>query len=239
MVDEASAPVTRDGAPGTPAGSGFLELADWRRRFAAMFETWRQTSETDAEVATNRFRAEKDRLFRDHAQSPLRPDARAAFVRLPYWPYDPAYRMTARFEADPAAERLSTPDGEAPDETLLRLPTSGAEPMAFRRIGRAFLTGPLAGRSLGVYWIEGYGGGLFLPFRDATSGSETYGAGRYLLDSIKSADHGADAAAGTLTLDFNMAYHPSCVYDPRWACPLPPPENGIDLPVRVGERLAD
>jgi uncharacterized protein len=100
------------------------------------------------------------------------------------------------------------------------------------------LDGPLAGQKLAVFWIDAYGGGLFLPLRDATAGSETYGAGRYLLDSIKSADHGSDAEAGTLTLDFNMAYHPSCAYDPRWACPLAGPENRLEVPVRVGERLS-
>jgi uncharacterized protein (DUF1684 family) len=75
-----------------------------------------------------------------------------------------------------------------------------------------------------------------VPFRDGTSGKETYGAGRYLLDTIKSADFGSDAAAGTVVLDFNYAYHPSCAYDPRWVCPLAPPENRLTLPIRAGEQ---
>ncbi len=99
------------------------------------------------------------------------------------------------------------------------------------------LQGPLAGRALTVFWIDAYGGGLFLPFRDATSGNETYGAGRYLLDTIKGADHGGDMAAGRLVLDFNMAFHPSCAYDPKWVCPLPPLENRLDVAVLAGERL--
>ena len=86
--------------------------------------------------------------------------------------------------------------------------------------------------------MEGYAGGLFLPFRDATSGGETYGAGRYLLDTAKGADLGGNGDATELVLDFNMAYHPSCVYDPRWNCPLAPPENRLGMAVRVGERLA-
>jgi uncharacterized protein (DUF1684 family) len=88
---------------------------------------------------------------------------------------------------------------------------------------------------LGLYWVEAYGGGLFLSFRDATSGAETYGAGRYLLDTVKGADLGLEE--GRLVLDFNLAYQPSCSYDPAWACPLAPPENRLPVPVRAGERL--
>ena len=86
--------------------------------------------------------------------------------------------------------------------------------------------------------MEGYAGGLFLPFRDATNGVETYGAGRYLLDGAKGADLGGDVARATLILDFNFAYQPSCAFDPRWACPLAPPENRLDIQVRAGERIA-
>lgn len=100
------------------------------------------------------------------------------------------------------------------------------------------LSGPLAGAVLPLFWMSGYAGGLFLPFRDATSGSATYGAGRYLLDTVKGADQGGDWRGGTLTLDFNLAYHPSCAYDPKWSCPLAPPENRLTVPIRVGERLA-
>ena len=86
--------------------------------------------------------------------------------------------------------------------------------------------------------MEGYAGGLFVPFRDATNGTETYGAGRYLLDAAKSADLGGDPARRTLMCDFNFSYQPSCAFDPQWACPLAPPENRLDVPVRAGERIA-
>jgi uncharacterized protein (DUF1684 family) len=82
--------------------------------------------------------------------------------------------------------------------------------------------------------MDGYAGGLFLSFRDATSGKETYGAGRYLFDTAKGADLGGEG--GRLVLDFNFAYNPSCSYDPRWACPLAPPENRLPVAVRAGER---
>ena len=114
------------------------------------------------------------------------------------------------------------------------LEASAGEPMAFVRFARARFE--LAGSAceLELYWLEAYGGGLFVPFADATSGEETYGAGRYLLDTVKGADLGTDG--DRLVLDFNLAYNPSCSYDPRWACPLSPPANRLTIPVRAGER---
>jgi uncharacterized protein (DUF1684 family) len=166
---------------------------------------------------------QKDELFRAHPQSPLPPDRRAAFGGLPYWPFDPSARIVARFTA-------------IEDEALRPFPTSTGEEVPFSRVGR--LDFRYAGQDcrLDAYWIRGYAGGLFVPFRDATSGRETYGAGRYLLDTIKSADLGSDAAARAVILDFNYAYNPSCAYDPRWTCPLAPPENWLPLAVRAGER---
>ena len=87
-----------------------------------------------------------------------------------------------------------------------------------------------------AFWLDAYGGGLFVPFRDATCGAETYGGGRYLLDTAKAADLGADGA-GNLILDFNFAYDPACAWDAAWACPLAPPGNRLEVAVRAGERL--
>ena len=89
--------------------------------------------------------------------------------------------------------------------------------------------------TLDLFWLEGYTGGLFLPFADLSSGEETYGAGRYLWDSAKGADLGLDD--GCLVLDFNFAYQPSCSYDPRWFCPLAPPGNRLPVAVAAGERM--
>jgi len=77
---------------------------------------------------------------------------------------------------------------------------------------------------------------VFLPVRDATSGSESYGAGRYLLDTVKGADLGL--SDGRLVLDFNFAYNPSCSYAARWTCPLAPPANQLHAAVRGSERTA-
>ena len=120
------------------------------------------------------------------------------------------------------------------EPATLELPTSGAEPYRFTHAGDAVLR--LGGRDLrlALYWLQGYGGGLYLPFADATSGREAYGAGRYVLDTVKGADLGMDG--DRLVLDFNFAYNPSCAYDPRWLCPLAPPQNRLPIEVRAGER---
>ncbi|MEO8462372.1 MAG: DUF1684 domain-containing protein, partial [Chloroflexota bacterium] len=120
---------------------------------------------------------------------------------------------------------------------LLALPMSTGAALDFTRIGEIEIPFPAGIRSLSVYWMAGYAGGLFLPFRDSTNGTATYGAGRYLLDTAKGADLGGDVARGHLTLDFNFAFHPSCAFDPAWSCPLAPPENRLDLPIEAGERL--
>lgn len=209
---------------------GYLDLADWRRTVAEMYAAWRHDSEADPEAATLRLRAARDELFASHPQTPLKPDDRARFGGLSYFPYDPAYRLTAVVEpaAPPAANELAL---------AMQLPASVTPEFSFRLIGRAHLSGPLAGATLPVFWMEGYAGGLFVPFRDATSGAETYGAGRYLLDTVKGADQGGDWTRRELLLDFNLAYHPSCAYDPKWNCPLAPLESRLTLPVRAGERL--
>jgi uncharacterized protein (DUF1684 family) len=180
----------------------------------------------------------RELLFRTHPQSPLPAAAREPF-RARHWPYDARYRMEAVVQPpmDDSGPTI------APAEPLfggltLALPVSTGGEKDFTRIGSVEVRLPGGTRQLGVYWMAGYAGGLFLPFRDATNGRETYGAGRYLLDTAKSADLGPGAAPGSLVLDFNFAFHPSCAFDSRWSCPLAPPENRLDLAVEAGERLA-
>jgi uncharacterized protein (DUF1684 family) len=114
----------------------------------------------------------------------------------------------------------------------LEVPTGTDGVVPFRRLGTADLPG--LGR-LDVWWLASYGGGVFVPVRDALAGTETYGGGRYLLDTVKGADLGGDVRDGVLVLDLNFAYNPSCAYDPAWACPLAPPGNVLAAPVRAGE----
>jgi uncharacterized protein (DUF1684 family) len=192
-----------------------LALLDWKRRIFDLYAQIRE--ERDPEAAWRRWCDVRDELFRSHPQTPI--PAGTGFERLPYFEYDPAFRVLGTVEP---AERV-------PRE----IATSGEHPYSFTRFARVRFT--LADEhALDLYWLDGYGGGLYLCFADATSGSETYGACRYLLDTVKGSDLGEQN--GKLVLDFNFAYNPSCSYDPRWVCPLAPPGNRLSVPIRAGER---
>ena len=189
----------------------FLDLLEWKRR---VFELYAYVREAEPEDGWRAWRDERAHLFANHPQTP-NPDAAPE-----YFDYDP--RMRALAEVVPATEQE------------LRLPVSRDEEITADRVGTARFEILGTQASLDLFWIGGYGGGLFLPFRDATSGESTYGAGRYLYDTIKGADLGVQA--GALVLDFNFAYNPSCAYDPRWACPLAPPGNRLTFPIEAGEK---
>jgi uncharacterized protein (DUF1684 family) len=214
-----------------------LQLADWRRRIADLYAEVRVLSATDVPAALDLWRTTRERLFREHPQSPVPPDKRPEF-RARHFPADPSLRfevVVAPDDAPPAATGGLT-GGLA--GLAMDLPVSAGGTMSFSRIGHVEVPFPAGTRRLGAYWMAGYAGGIFLPFRDATSGNETYAAGRYLLDSAKSADLGGDAERETLILDFNFAFQPSCAFDPKWACPLAPSENRLDIAIRAGERVA-
>jgi len=215
-----------------------LDLADWRRQVADLHSSVRLEAEDDPESAWEIWREAREKLFRSHPQSPVPAEARAAF-RARHWPYDPRLRFELAVSDAAPPDVASMPVLAEPlfGGLTLALPISTGGEETFTRIGRfevPFASGP---RTLGLYWMAGYAGGLFLPFRDATNGRETYGAGRYLLDTAKSADLGSGEAPGSLILDFNFAFQPSCAFDPRWSCPLAPPENRLDIRVEAGERL--
>jgi uncharacterized protein len=198
-----------------------FDLLDWKRHVFELYAAVR--AEADPVRAWTYWVEERERLFGEHPQSPLEASSRAGFEGLEYFEYDPAARVVGTVE--PA------------DGGLQQLPSSGPAPIGFHRIGHVTFTLYGSDQSAGLYWLDAYGGGLFLPFVDRTGGTETYGGGRYLLDTVKGSDLGASAEG--LILDFNFAYNPSCSYDPRWACPLPPAENRLTIPVRAGERHAD
>ena len=218
--------------------AGTLWLADWRRRIAELYVEVRALSRVDPLVAWHHWASVREGLFRTHPQSPVPAADRAAF-RAQHFPYDKELRFELVVEADhPAAGASSGSANGRGGGLAIELPVSAGGSMSFARIGSLAVPFPAGTRRLALYWMAGYAGGLFLPFRDATNGAETYGAGRYLLDAAKSADLGGDPGRGSLVLDFNFAFHPSCAFDPRWACPLAPPENRLDVPVRAGERLS-
>lgn len=197
-----------------------LDLLDWKRRVLALYAEVR--TDDDHAAAWHRWGEVRRELITTHPQSPIRePDRRASFGGPWYFDYDSTYRTLAEVE------------GAEPERVVIDGSADGR--FAFTRFGWARFE--LHGESLrlALHWLEGYGGGVFLSFRDATSGRETYGACRYLLDTVKGADLGMDGER--LVLDFNFAYNPSCSYDPAWACPLAPPDNRLTLSVRAGERL--
>jgi uncharacterized protein (DUF1684 family) len=202
----------------TAPSAEILDLFDWRRRVSALYAEVRESE--DPVAAWDRWREVRHDLLASHPQSPIPPDRLGGFEGATYFPYDPAYRVTATVEpAEPQRHELPGSAGA----------TFGAS--RFAKAGFALLGEPL---ELGLYWLEGYAGGVFLAFRDETSGRETYGACRYLLDTVKGADLGGESEA--LILDFNFSYNPSCSYDPRWACPLAPQDNRLPIAVRAGER---
>ncbi len=199
-----------------------LELAHWRRTVAALYAEVRRAPARERALAHARFCAARDALFRHHPSSPLGPAAREDFTALPYYPYRPEWRIDAAL--DERVEHGAHPSNPPGEGALRYRPVARVR---FRVGGRRL--------ALTLFWIEGYGGGLFLPFRDRTNGTTTYGGGRYLYDTIKGADLGAGAHG--IVLDFNYAYHPSCAYDSRWHCPLAPPQNDLPVAVPAGERL--
>jgi uncharacterized protein len=206
-----------------------LSLADWRRRVSELYSEVRRLARDDPRAAWEAWRSTRESLYRGHSQSPV-PEADRTAFRSKLFDYDPALRF------DLPVAVAEAPSGAS--SAGLELPVSAGGTMSFTRIGWLDVPLPDGARRLALYWMAGYAGGLFLPFRDATNGKETYGAGRYLLDAAKSADLGGDGDRGALVLDFNFAFQPSCAFDPRWACPLAPRENWLDLPIRAGERLA-
>jgi uncharacterized protein (DUF1684 family) len=164
------------------------------------------------------WRAEKDQFMRGSAQSPVPPDKRGAFAPLPYFPVDEGYRVPAGLK--PARGR-----------EVIEMSTSDGETRKMRTIGTLEFT--LKGQQLSLTAYAALEdtalARLFVPFGDLTNGSETYQGGRYLdLDRT---------ATNLYDLDFNRAYHPFCVFNPSYICPIPPRENRLKVPVRAGEKL--
>jgi uncharacterized protein len=198
-----------------------LDLLDWKRRVAELYAYVR--SEPKPDKAWKRWREVRDEMFRWHPQSPIPPAERDVFSRLGYFDYETTARVVASIErAEPQSYEIAT---------------SADSAYTFSRIGVAHFELYGDAQVLEVYWLEGYGGGLFVPFRDGSAGDTTYGAGRYLLDTVKGADLGTDDR-GRLVFDFNFAYNPSCAYDPKWVCPLAPPPNRLETRINAGEKIA-
>jgi uncharacterized protein (DUF1684 family) len=161
-----------------------------------------------------RFRSEKDRVFAKDPHSPLTPEQRRSFRGLEY------------FDENPGLVITGTVDREIEHDEV-RMATSGGEEQVYERYGLLRFRVDDQPTEVVLYASDD-SDELFIPFRDTTSGHETYGAGRYLEVHA----HGDD-----VTIDFNYAYNPNCAYDPSWSCPLPPPENWLKVPIRAGEKV--
>jgi uncharacterized protein len=190
-------------------------LLDWRRQVAALYARIRASDEPRA--AHQFWIDERNRLLRDHPESPIPAGDRANFAGVPVAAYDPELRFTAAVDIEVEPARIEAQTG-----------TDGK--VAFERAGVVHVPGI---GDLDVWWLAGYAGGIFVPVKDTSRAN--YGGGRYLLDTVKGADLGG--SDGYLVLDFNFAYNPSCAYDPAWLCPLAPPGNTVRVPINAGELM--
>jgi len=168
-----------------------------------------------AKVAAER--TSKDAIFQGN-DDPVPKARHAEFLPLSYFPIDPDYDVPAQLKV-------------IEDRTVMQMPTSTGTQRQMRRVGTLEFT--LKGRELKLTaFVEADAktlDRLFVPFNDMTSGTETYPGGRYMdLDRT---------ATGIYEVDFNRAYHPYCVYNATYECPIPPPENRLKIPVRAGEKL--
>jgi uncharacterized protein (DUF1684 family) len=197
----------------------YLDLVSYRREVAKIHGDVR-SSTVEPEKRWTAYRQAREALFTSHAQSALTQPQKLRFTGLPYYHYD--YEL--RFEVEPV---------EIPPEILeLQLKDEGLTRMV--RFAEIHFNVLGVQQRLSLYWILRYRGGIFLPFRDATNGEETYGGGRYLLDTVKGADLGR--VGSSIVLDFNYSYNPSCAYNAHWHCPLAPPENRLNVPIQAGEQ---
>ncbi len=208
--------------------SDLLVLYDYRNRVAAMYRERNQAllDGGDAKLVCDRFRAARNDLFAMHPQSALDQEQREQFEGLRYFPYAPSFCVVA--EVDSQVE-----------PAVLTVAMNAEELMTMTRVARLRFTLEDKQHTLAMYWLNVYGGGLFLPFRDLSSPEESYGGGRYLFDTIKGSNFlqaPGDSQMERIVLDFNYAYNPSCAYNSRWVCPLAPVENRLNIAIRAGEK---
>ena len=206
--------------------SEFLELYDYRCLVVAMYRERAESLMAGVDPVTvwERYRVARDELFARHPQSALDEEQRQGFQSLPYFPYNSAMRFVVDIDTNVEQKR----------STMLM---NAKESMTLVVVGKVHFVIEDQPVTLSIYWLDIYGGGLFLPFRDTTCAKESYSGGRYLFDTIKGSDLLAVPGSGgqRIMLDFNYAYNPSCAYNNRWICPLAPAENHLVIPIRAGE----
>lgn len=207
--------------PLTPPVIAPLDLLAYRRHVTGLYAEVRRRGVDEASWTW--WTAARDELFGTHPASPFAAGG-LPFAGLRYHAYDPALHL-----------------GDLPlvpaEPYELQIGHSGGGVTPARRFATVDLEVAGVRSAVSVFWLDVYGGGVFVPLRDASNGATTYGGGRYVLDTAKAADLGGPA--DRLTVDLNFAFHPSCVHDPRWSCPLAPPDERLEVPVIGGERLRE
>ena len=172
---------------------------------------------TENESRLTGYRRRRDRFFASHLHSPLSPEQQARFSGLDYYP-----------EREDLALKLTLDESGPGTGEALDLATTDGKTKPFLRAGTVRFTVDGAEVTLTVL-RDADQGGLFLPFRDASAGTETYEVGRYLEPQGR--------PDGTLDIDFNYAYNPFCAYGEGWSCPIPPEENWLSITIPAGERM--
>jgi len=203
----------------------YFDLYDYRSRTTTLYHERNSAllAGEDAATVLQRFHKGKDNLFATHPQSALDEVQRRVFMGLHYFSYNPAMRFTVKIDTHVEPNR---------QEVVM----NATESMGMETVGRVYFVVEQKPVTLSIYWLDIYGGGLFLPFRDTTCPKESYGGGRYLFDTIKGSNFLTTENANQIILDFNYAYNPSCAYNDAWTCPLAPLENRLDVPIPAGEK---
>ena len=208
-----------DHDPPSPAAiSDLIQLGDYRYQVSRMYGEVRDLGV--GEHAWEHWRAARTALLLTHPESPLVDRETFDEEAMQYFDYDPSWHLVASVEPLSPTDNVTQVQGGS---------------SLFSQVGWVLFERANEHHRLALFSLDAYGGGLFLPFRDTTNGITTYGAGRYLLDGAKSADLGSPGP-NELLLDFNFSYHPSCVWDPQWPCPLAPPVSHLTIAVEAGEK---
>jgi uncharacterized protein (DUF1684 family) len=177
---------------------------------------------SDWAAAIRARREAKDEYFRTDPHSPIPPEEREAFEGLAYYPIDGAYRFERPLDRHDEPESLT-------------VGTSTGGEREYHRWGEFHVDVDGESVTVQAYKADPADDRLWVPFRDETSGGETYGAGRYL--DLEADTHRTDE--GTWILDFNEAYNPTCAYADQYECPLPPAENWLPVRIEAGEKAYD
>ncbi len=207
----------------------YLDLYDFRVRVTDMYQRRNAAllaNGADDAAILHRFRQERDGIFARHPQSALDEEQKRSFKGIPYFPFNPAMRFAVTVDFDVEHKQ---------QEVVM----NASESMKMTTVGHLHFPVEQQEATLSLYWLDIYGGGLFLPFRDATSPKESYGAGRYLFDTIKGSNFLSSSDENghmQIVLDFNYAYNPSCAYNDAWTCPLAPIENRLSVAISAGEK---